>query len=123
MIMLLLVAALHAAPATGSACSACAVTPACGVPTVARRDPWFGPDKVKHFFVSAFLQSVTYSALRAADGGHRASLAGATVATVGFGLGKELHDRRTVGEFSVRDLIWNGAGAGAATLLLERTRR
>ena len=28
-------------------------------------DHWFGADKVKHFFMSAFVESVTYSALRA----------------------------------------------------------
>ena len=28
-------------------------------------DHWFGADKFKHFFMSAFVESVTYSALRA----------------------------------------------------------
>ena len=42
------------------------------------RDHWFGADKLKHFFVAAFTQTVTYSALQAAKVRHeRASIAGA----------------------------------------------
>jgi hypothetical protein len=31
-------------------------------------DSWFASDKVKHFFMSAFIESVSYSALQAAHG-------------------------------------------------------
>jgi putative lipoprotein len=87
------------------------------------RDAWFGPDKVKHFFMSAFIQSVAYSALRAARVEHGASLAGAAVATAGLGVGKELHDWRARGEFSARDLVWDAAGASAAAAVLGHTVR
>ena len=86
-------------------------------------DPWFGADKLKHFFVSAFVQSVAYGALRATNADHRSSLYGASVASAVVGIGKELRDRRVSGEFSVRDLVWDAAGAGSASLLLDRTRR
>ena len=86
-------------------------------------DPWFGVDKVKHFFVSAFVQSVVYGTLRATNAGHRSSLYGASAASAVVGIGKELRDRRAGGPFSVRDLVWDAAGAGTATLLLDRTRR
>ena len=86
-------------------------------------DPWFGTDKVRHFFVSAMLQSLGYGLLRALDVRHGSALAGASVLTAGFGIGKELSDRRNGRSVSVRDLIWNAAGAGAATLLLVRTER
>ena len=33
-------------------------------------DHWFGTDKIKHFFLSAFVESVTYSALRASNVRH-----------------------------------------------------
>jgi uncharacterized protein YfiM (DUF2279 family) len=86
-------------------------------------DRWFGADKLKHFFISAFIQSVAYSALRAADARHDASLAGATAVTAAFAVGKEIADWRARREFSVRDLAWDAAGAGAATLLLSHTQR
>ena len=37
-------------------------------------DHWFGADKVKHFFMSAFVESVTYSALRGANVRHDPAL-------------------------------------------------
>jgi len=84
-------------------------------------DRWFGADKVKHFFVSAFAQSVAFSTLRAAGASRDGSLAGATAFTAAVGVGKELHDRPRVEGFSARDLVWDAAGAGAATLILYRT--
>ena len=86
-------------------------------------DRWWGPDKVKHFFISAFVQSVSYSALRLTRLDHAPSLGGATVVSAAVGLGRELHDRRTKGLFSVPDLAWDAAGIGAASLALSRTSR
>lgn len=87
------------------------------------RDPWFGPDKLQHFFMSAFVQSLGYGTLRAVGVEHGPALAGATVATVAVGVGKELRDRGTQGDASVRDLVWDAAGAATATMLLVRTVR
>jgi uncharacterized protein YfiM (DUF2279 family) len=86
-------------------------------------DRWFSSDKVKHFFVAAFVQSVSYGTARAASVDHRSSLVGATVATTLVSVGKEVRDQRSGGHFSVRDLTWDAAGAAGATLLLERTVR
>jgi uncharacterized protein YfiM (DUF2279 family) len=86
-------------------------------------DSWFGVDKVKHFFMGAFVQSVSYSAVRATGAGHSASLATATAVTAGVSVGKELWDAHAGGTPSVRDLTWDAAGAGAATLLLRRSVR
>ena len=87
------------------------------------RDRWFGPDKLQHFFTSAFVQSVTYGGLQRAGAERGVALTGASVTSAIVGVGKELHDRRVKGEFSVRDLTWDAAGAGAATVLLVRTVR
>ena len=87
------------------------------------RDAWFGPDKLQHFFTSAFVQSFTYGALRRAGMEQGGAIAGATATSAAVGVGKELRDQRIKGEFSVRDLSWDAAGAGAATLLLVRTVR
>lgn len=86
-------------------------------------DRWFAPDKVQHFLSSAFVQSMSYGALRTTGLSHGASLAGATAASAVAGVGKEVRDLRTRGEFSFRDLSWDAAGAGAATVLLVRTQR
>ena len=92
-------------------------------PRQAEEDRWFGTDKVRHFFVSAMLQSLGYATLRALDVRHGSALAGASVVTAGFGIGKELSDRRHGRSVSARDLIWDAAGAGAASFLLVRTER
>jgi len=86
-------------------------------------DPWFGPDKLQHFFASAFVQSLGYGTLRAMGAEHRTALAGATAGTVVVGVWKEVHDRATHGDVSARDLVWDAAGAASATVLLVRTAR
>jgi uncharacterized protein YfiM (DUF2279 family) len=85
-------------------------------------DRWIAPDKVKHFFLAAFVQSVSYSALRT-TGVHRdGALVGASAVTLAAAVGKEVYDYRSRGDFSVRDLTWGVAGGAAASLLLARTR-
>ena len=86
-------------------------------------DHWFGADKLKHFFVAAFTQTVTYSVLQAAKVRHEPALASATAVTAIVSVAKEVRDRRTTGLFSVRDLVWDASGAGAATLLIARSVR
>ncbi len=85
-------------------------------------DSWLGRDKLEHFFVSAFVQSVSYSVLRTARASREEALVGAAAVTMTVGVGKEVHDLRSGEAFSVRDLVWDAAGAGAATALLSRTR-
>jgi uncharacterized protein YfiM (DUF2279 family) len=87
------------------------------------RDAWFGPDKLQHFFTSAFVQSLGYGALRRVGAQNGPAIAGASVVTAAVGVGKEVYDRRTKGDFSVRDLAWDAAGAGSASVLLVRTVR
>lgn len=89
----------------------------------APRDAWFGADKLKHFFVAAFTQSVAYSALQAGKVRHDRALAGAWAVTAAVSVAKEIHDARTTGLFSVRDLVWDAAGAGLASVLIDRSVR
>ena len=86
-------------------------------------DRWLSPDKVQHFFTSAFVQSLAYGSLRGAGASHGAALAGASVTTAAVGVGQEIYDSRHQGDASARDLVWDGAGAGAMSLLLARTAR
>jgi uncharacterized protein YfiM (DUF2279 family) len=92
--------------------------------TAVARDSWFGVDKIKHFFISAFIESLSYSALQAAHVKRRPALAGAIGVTAGIGVARELHDRRRPGNrFSYRDLTWDGLGIGAGALMLAHTRK
>ena len=85
-------------------------------------DPWLGADKLKHFLASAFVQSVSYSALRATGVRNGPALVGATAVTLSVGAGKELWDRAGHGDPSVRDFTWDVLGAGAASVMLNRSR-
>lgn len=86
-------------------------------------DRWFGVDKLKHFVVSALAQSVAYGALQYAGAPHRAAVGGSLATGAALGVGRELHDRRASGRFSVRDLVWDAAGLAAATVLVSRAER
>ena len=87
-------------------------------------DSWFGIDKIKHFFMSAFIESVTYSALQAAHVNRRPALGGAIGVSAAFGIAREIHDKRTPGNwFSYRDLTWDAVGIGAGAVLLRHTTR
>jgi uncharacterized protein YfiM (DUF2279 family) len=94
-----------------------------GFPGAPAGDRWFSPDKLQHFFSSAFVQSIAYGSLRGVGASHGTALAGASVTTAAVGVGKEIHDARSGGDASARDLAWDAAGAGAMTVLLTRTAR
>jgi uncharacterized protein YfiM (DUF2279 family) len=83
---------------------------------------WLGADKVKHFFLSAFIHSAAYSAARTArlDRPTAQAIGGVTAAS--FGFWKEVHDRRSGKPFSAGDLAWDAAGALSAAALLNGTR-
>ena len=87
------------------------------------RDSWFGSDKIKHFFLSAFATSVSYSALQAAGANRRTAMTGAIGASIGLGISRELYNLRTTRLFSVKDLTWDAIGTGAAVTMLSRTVR
>ena len=95
-----------------------------GQAAVAHSDSWFGIDKLKHFLMSAFIESVSYSAAQAMGANHRAAMGSAIGITLGFGVAREIHDRRVPGNiFSVRDLTWDALGTGAAAVLSAHTIR
>jgi putative lipoprotein len=86
-------------------------------------DKWFGADKMKHFFMSAFIQSMAYSSARAAGASHDGAFVSATAATVGFGIGREIYDGRVKKAFSYKDLVWDGAGLAAGVVLVNKAQR
>ena len=86
-------------------------------------DRFFGEDKLKHFFTSFIVTSLSASGARAAGLDHDTSLlVGAGVGTA-VGIGKELNDLRAEGETaSLLDLVWDVGGVGAATIVQAQTK-
>lgn len=87
------------------------------------RDSIIGVDKVKHFFISGFVESMTFAGLQAAGANRSPARTIAISATAVVSLGREIHDRKTKGLFSVRDLVWDTIGATAGILLINKTQR
>ena len=85
-------------------------------------DRWFGADKVKHFLMSALVQSATYSASRVARIDRSASQIAAGGTVLAIGVAKEFHDRHMGKPFSIEDLVWDATGGFAAAALLNGTR-
>lgn len=85
-------------------------------------DAWFGPDKIKHFFVTVFVQSAAYSAARAAGAEPADAMRLSVGAAAAAGITREVYDGRRKGKFSFADLTWDAMGSGAATVMLAKTR-
>jgi len=86
-----------------------------GAPRIASADddPWFGPDKAKHFGVSAVLAAGGYSiGVVAFDDRLPSLLLGGGIALTA-GVGKEVYDSMGYGHASARDLVWDVIGTGA----------
>ena len=86
-------------------------------------DNWFAADKAKHFFTAAFVQSVSFSGFRSIRVGRSGSLVGASIVAASVSVGKEIHDAKSGGTPSGKDLTWDSAGMIAASALLHRTER
>lgn len=87
------------------------------------KDSILGIDKLKHFLLAGFVESVAFAGLQAVGADRNASLAGAGATVVVVSFGRELHGHKTSGLFSVGDLVWDALGAGAAMLVLTRVQR
>ena len=85
-------------------------------------DPVFGVDKVKHFFIAGFVESMSFAGMQAAGSGRPAARASAIAVTAIVSVAREVHDKRRKGLFSVRDLAWDAIGASAALLVLNKTQ-
>ena len=102
--------------------AALALSDAQGAAAAPPKDRWFGVDKVKHLFVSAFVQSAAFAGARAANMSVSNAHAAAGVTTAIIGLGREVHDKRRNKPFSFKDLTWDAAGGAGAAALLNKTR-
>lgn len=93
------------------------------VTQAAPRDSWFGADKIKHFFLSAFATSLSYGALQGAGASRQTAMGGAVAASLALGIARETYNRRTTKLFSLKDLTWDAIGTAAAATMLNHTRR
>ncbi len=91
-------------------------------PAPAPPDRWFGEDKVQHFFLSFAVTNMSYGTARllGMDSGPASVTAGITAGAAG--IGKEIHDQATGGRFSLKDLVWDGAGIAAGLTLVSNAR-
>ena len=86
-------------------------------------DRWVGTDKAEHFFMAAFVESASFSAVRFTKLSRSGSLVVATGVASAVSIGKEVYDATHHGDPSLKDLTWDGAGIAAAGVLLHRTER
>lgn len=87
------------------------------------RDRWFGEDKLRHFFASFVVTSITASAARAAGMDAQASMWAGAGAGAGVGVMKEVHDLATRrGTPSLRDLTWDVAGIVAGSAVVRQVQ-
>ena len=102
------------------------LTVVCALPAHAQKpkpaDPIVGVDKVKHFFIAGFVESMSFAGLQAAGTNRSTARASALTVTAIVSVAREVHDKRKKGLFSVRDLAWDAIGAGAALLVLNKTQ-
>ncbi|HSJ25116.1 MAG TPA: DUF2279 domain-containing protein [Longimicrobiales bacterium] len=85
-------------------------------------DPWLGADKFQHFWMSYAVTAFVFAGTRMAGAETDAALHIAVPAATLVGVAKEVHDRRSGGRFSVRDLVADGLGVAAAFFLLREVR-
>lgn len=84
-------------------------------------DRWLGRDKAQHFLASALIATAAqYVLVNKLGVPERRALPVSLVLSAQAGLAKETLDAYRVGGsgFSVRDLVWDGVGIGAAALLV-----
>ena len=86
-------------------------------------DTAFGNDKLRHFLMAGYTESIGFAGLQAAGVDRDAALVGGVLAAATASVAKEFADRRAYGLFSVGDLVWDALGASAAMLILRKTTR
>jgi len=84
-------------------------------------DPWLSQDKFLHFSVSAAITGFSYySGARTFDLELGTAKTVSVSLTALIGISKELYDHKRKGQFSWKDLLWDGAGIAVGYLLFCR---
>jgi uncharacterized protein YfiM (DUF2279 family) len=110
---------------------ACSPAPVCDDAAVLREsanahaqsvDAWLGADKFTHAAMSWAGAAFTFAAMRSVGAERDTSLEVAVPVALAAGAAKELFDHRRGGRFSVRDLVADAVGVGAAYFFLREVR-
>lgn len=85
---------------------------------IAYHDPWFSQDKFLHFSVSAGITGFSYY-MQARTFDMELSTAKTLSVSLAalIGIGKEVFDNKTKGQFSWKDLFWDGTGIAVGYFL------
>jgi putative lipoprotein len=89
-------------------------------PTPARAgepDPWLGRDKALHFGASALLAGGGYAGAAALSDRTSVRLAAGAGVAVSAGIAKEVYDRFSGGDASLRDLAWDAVGTATGLVV------
>lgn len=89
------------------------------VRTAPTADRWLAEDKLRHFALSFATVQLGYGAGRVVFD-REASVPVAAGLSLLLGVGKEVHDARSGGPFSARDLAWDLAGVALAVAFVRR---
>jgi putative lipoprotein len=83
----------------------------------ARADEWLGKDKILHFTISAGIGGAGYGLGALVTPEPVVRLGSGFVLALGAGLAKEMHDRSSGGDPSLRDVAWDAVGAATGVLV------
>jgi putative lipoprotein len=83
----------------------------------AGRDDWLGRDKALHFGVTFTLAGAGYAAAAPLHRTPVARLGLVATLVMATGIAKEMHDRATGGDPSLRDLAWDGVGTATGLVV------
>jgi putative lipoprotein len=84
---------------------------------VAGRDLWLGPDKALHFGVSCGLAGVGFAVAAPLRRAPVARVGTVATLVMAAGIAKEMHDRTSGGDPSLRDLTWDAVGTATGLLV------
>jgi putative lipoprotein len=80
-------------------------------------DPFWGQDKAMHFSACLLIAADTYSASSLAARGQTTRVATGASVAIAAGAAKEVYDRYSGGDASLRDLTWDVVGATTGAVL------
>jgi putative lipoprotein len=82
----------------------------------AARDEWFGRDKALHFGATFVLGGAGYATGAALSGEPVVRFGVGAAVGMGAGIAKEMYDRTSGGDPSLRDLTWDAVGTATGLL-------